>query len=243
MSLDPRSRLEDLATTVISRVRPATARTRAEQAPVGLLVRYALVKGMGPAVRGALRFPGRAARGTPVMVGRSTRILFGEQLHAGSGVFIGDFGFVSCLSTGGVHLGDGVTIRERAWIQLSSSPYHLGDRLEVGDETYIGPGAVLGAAARLTIGRRCQIGAGFMASAEEYDYSSGQTVFEQTVSRRGIRIGDDCWIGNGVRVVDGVAIGDRAVIGAGAVVTSEIPSGAVAVGVPARVVKLIGEST
>jgi acetyltransferase-like isoleucine patch superfamily enzyme len=42
--------------------------------------------------------------------------------------------------------------------------------------------------------------------------------------------------GAGVKVLDGVQIGDRAIIGAGAVVRRDVPAGATAVGVPARVV-------
>ena len=50
-------------------------------------------------------------------------------------------------------------------------------------------------------------------------------------------IGNDVFIGANVTVLDGVAIGDGAVIGAGVVVTKDIPPYAVAVGVPAKVVK------
>jgi acetyltransferase-like isoleucine patch superfamily enzyme len=39
----------------------------------------------------------------------------------------------------------------------------------------------------------------------------------------------------------GVRIGDDAVVGAGALVTRDVPAGVVAVGVPARVVREIGE--
>jgi acetyltransferase-like isoleucine patch superfamily enzyme len=49
---------------------------------------------------------------------------------------------------------------------------------------------------------------------------------------------DDAWLGYGVIVLDGVRIGKGAVVGAGAVVTHDIPEGAIAVGVPARVVKM-----
>ena len=50
-------------------------------------------------------------------------------------------------------------------------------------------------------------------------------------------IGNDVFIGVNVTVLDGVKIGDGAVIGAGAVVVDDIPSYAIAVGVPAKVVK------
>ncbi len=52
-----------------------------------------------------------------------------------------------------------------------------------------------------------------------------------------IKIGNNVWIGCGVRVLKGVEIGDGAVIGAGSVVTKNIPSNAVAVGVPAKVIR------
>ena len=50
-------------------------------------------------------------------------------------------------------------------------------------------------------------------------------------------IGNDVFIGANVTVLDGVHIADGAVIGAGAVVTDDIPPYAIAVGVPAKVVK------
>ena len=54
-----------------------------------------------------------------------------------------------------------------------------------------------------------------------------------------VTICDDVWIGGNVTILPGVTIGKGAVIGAGAVVTNDIPSGCVAVGAPAKVVKNI----
>ncbi|QXD31740.1 hypothetical protein [Candidatus Pelagisphaera phototrophica] len=51
------------------------------------------------------------------------------------------------------------------------------------------------------------------------------------------RIGHDVWIGHGVVVTAGCSIGTGACIGAGAVVTKDIPPYAIAVGVPAKVIK------
>lgn len=52
-----------------------------------------------------------------------------------------------------------------------------------------------------------------------------------------VKVGNDVWIGLNVVVMGGVEIGDGAVIGSGAVVTKNIPPYAVAVGVPAKVIK------
>ncbi len=53
-----------------------------------------------------------------------------------------------------------------------------------------------------------------------------------------VTIGDDVWIGGGAIVLSGVTIGDGAIIAAGAVVTKSIPAFGIAVGNPARVVRL-----
>ena len=47
-----------------------------------------------------------------------------------------------------------------------------------------------------------------------------------------VHIGKNCWIGTGAIIVPGITIGDNVVIGAGSVVTKDIPSNVVAVGVP-----------
>lgn len=56
-----------------------------------------------------------------------------------------------------------------------------------------------------------------------------------------IVIGNDVYIGNNAMIMPGVTIGDRVVIGAGAIVTKDIPSNSVAVGVPAKVIKTADE--
>ena len=56
-------------------------------------------------------------------------------------------------------------------------------------------------------------------------------------------LGDRVFVGAGAKIVGAVTIGDDAKIGANAVVTKDIPAGATAVGIPARVIKIYGEST
>jgi galactoside O-acetyltransferase len=56
-----------------------------------------------------------------------------------------------------------------------------------------------------------------------------------------VRIGKNVWIGSGVQILPGVTIGDNSVIGGGSVVTNDVPPNVVAVGVPCRVLREIGE--
>ncbi|HIZ10429.1 MAG TPA: sugar O-acetyltransferase [Candidatus Borkfalkia avicola] len=58
---------------------------------------------------------------------------------------------------------------------------------------------------------------------------------------RPVHIGRNVWVGAGAVILPGVTIGENSVIGAGSVVTKDIPANVVAVGVPCRVLREIGE--
>lgn len=54
-----------------------------------------------------------------------------------------------------------------------------------------------------------------------------------------VKIGNKVWIGAHATILPGVTVGDGAVIAAGAVVTKNVPAGAVVAGVPAKIIKKI----
>lgn len=202
------------------------------------LVAYAWQRGGPSRLRGLLLAPRLGACGGRLFVGRRTRVLFPGRLRVGRGVQIGDYAYISAFGRDGIVLGDGVSVREHAWVQVTSRLDEPGAGLHVGDNTYIGPRAVLGAGGGITIGRNVLFGAGVQLLAENHAFDEpGPPVAGQGVTRRGISVGDGAWLGNGVIVLDGVAIGAGAVLGAGAVVTRDIPAMAVAAGNPARVLR------
>jgi acetyltransferase-like isoleucine patch superfamily enzyme len=61
----------------------------------------------------------------------------------------------------------------------------------------------------------------------------GHSQARQVILRKG------CWIGANAIILPGVTIGENVVVGAGSIVTKSIPSKAVAVGSPAKVIKKI----
>ena len=60
---------------------------------------------------------------------------------------------------------------------------------------------------------------------------------DQGVSRKGISVGNNCWIGAGAVFLDGAKIGNGCVVAANAVVRGTFGDNCVIGGVPAKVLK------
>ncbi len=174
------------------------------------------------------------------IVGKNSKVLFKNKLSVGKNCYIADNGYINCLSKKGVVFGDRVTIRESAWMQITSDLSNLGEGIIIDSNVYIGPNVILGAAGLLHIKSGNQIGANVQFIAENHKYDNNDlSIAEQGVIRKGIIINENCWIGNNVIIVDGVEVGEGCVIGAGSVVTKSFEPFSVIVGNPARILKKI----
>jgi acetyltransferase-like isoleucine patch superfamily enzyme len=208
------------------------------------LAAYAWQRGGMSRARGLLLASRLGACGGRLFAGRHVRVLFPRRLRTGRNVVIGDFAYISAYGREGIELGDDVSVREHAWIQVTSRLDDPGVGLRVGDGTYIGPRCVLGAGGGIRIGRRVLFGANVQLLAEDHVFHDPEApIAGQGVARRGIIVEDDAWIGNSAIVLDGVTVGKGAVIGAGAVVTRDVPAGAIAAGNPARVLRVRGSAS
>jgi acetyltransferase-like isoleucine patch superfamily enzyme len=122
---------------------------------------------------------------------------------------------------------------------------------EFGEWTY-GQLKVLswGTNSKLRVGRYCSIGGGVTIIVDGQHRLDWVTTYpmrlvsatvnerDQVTSKGDVLIGHDVWIGDGATILSGVRIGNGAVIGARAVVASDVPAYSVAVGNPARVVRM-----
>jgi acetyltransferase-like isoleucine patch superfamily enzyme len=114
----------------------------------------------------------------------------------------------------------------------------LGESLSIGNNVGIAGHSIISIRGPVTIGDDVIIGPFFSLHSEEHIFSeSDKPIRSQGVSRKGVHIAENVWIGAKVTILDGVSIGEGTVIGAGSVVTHSLPSNVVAVGVPARVVR------
>ncbi len=134
-----------------------------------------------------------------------------------------------------IKLGDGVAL-DRGVVLLATGDATGSPRIAIGDGCYVNRSTMFDASERIEVGAGCMIGPFCYITDHDHAMEAGVPVAEQPLVSAAVRIGRDVWLGAGVKVLNGVTIGDGAVVGAGAVVTKDVPAGAVAVGVPARVV-------
>lgn len=116
-----------------------------------------------------------------------------------------------------------------------------GERIALGDQVQVGARCSLWAGKTtswIRVGARTTFGPECFVTAADYGLAAGTRITDQEMVESDITIGEDCWIGARAILTAGVTIGDGAAIGAGSVVTHDVPAGAIAVGVPAKILKM-----
>jgi acetyltransferase-like isoleucine patch superfamily enzyme len=176
-------------------------------------------------------------------LGKGVTCIFPSFLTTGNDVTIGEYSYLHCLAEKGVKIGNFSSIDRNLWLHCGGTPQSYGHGyFELGDHSFIGCNAVIGAGGGIKIGNHVLIGQCVNFHAENHQFGDGSLrINQQGVTYQGIVVEDDVWIGSKATILDGVVIGQGAVVGAGSVVTKSVPPYAVAVGVPARVVSNRGE--
>jgi len=129
---------------------------------------------------------------------------------------------------GSIQIGDRVRINHGAVLRTCTGTIKIGDRVSVAYHCiFHGQGGI-------TIGNDVLISPGVSIYAQNHGISRDKKIREQKNTYKGVKIGDDVWIGANATILDGVTIGSGAVIGAGAVVTKNIPDYEIWAGNPAK---------
>lgn len=93
---------------------------------------------------------------------------------------------------------------------------------------------MISSATRITIGENVRCGANTLITDTDWHMND-----PRTGSDAPIMIEKDVWLGVNVSVLKGVTIGERTLVAAGSVVTKSLPSGVIAAGHPAKVLRAI----
>lgn len=136
-----------------------------------------------------------------------------------------------------------------AWGSYNGKERGQKPNLIIGDKVTITSNCVITCANKVTIGDGVLLGRGTFIT--DNSHGKNDSIEElrinpssrEVYSKGPVNIGRNVWTGTNVCIMPGVSIGDGAIIGANSVVTHDIPEAAVAVGAPARVVKIIGSES
>ncbi len=224
-----------------SSARDKYARLVVGRAGLGALLKHEAVVMCSQHVPGALGFALRkllypallGACGRNVIFGQNVVLRHPHKIRLGDNVVVDD----NCLldakgdSNHGIAIGSGVFIGRNTILSCKN-----GD-IEIEDGANIGFNCELFSASRVRVGRDTLIAAYCYLIGGDHDVRDPSApVLSQGRSSAGVSVGAGAWLGAGAKILDGVTIGDGAVVGAGAVVREAVPSRAIAVGVPARIV-------
>lgn len=152
--------------------------------------------------------------------------------HVGRSAIIMPGAVLSREHGGEIVIGPSSTVHRGAMLL----PY--GGFIRLGRRCSVNPYSVLYGHGGLTIGDFVRIAAHCVIVPANHGIAlDGGLITDQPVTRRGIVIGSNVWLGAGVRVLDGARIGDGCVVGAGAVVHGTLEPDSIYAGVPARLMR------
>ncbi len=181
----------------------------------------------------------------PMIIGRVGRgVAFGHHitLRNPHKIQIGDNSFIddnAVLDAKGEEA-DGILIGENVIVGRNTILSCKGGSIHLGDYVNISAGCSLLSETKIDVGSytflagHCYLVAGGNHSFERTDIP---IMFQPSLRKGGIAIGEDCWLGASVIVLDGTSLGKGCVVGAGTVVTKSFPSYSIIVGTPARKIK------
>jgi acetyltransferase-like isoleucine patch superfamily enzyme len=182
-----------------------------------------------------LLFPlllGSVGRG--VAFGQGVVLRHPHKIRIGDGTTVDDLVVLDAKGTGnrGIDIGRGVFLGRGTILSCKDGDIVLGDGTNLGFHCEIFSGS------SVTVGRHGLFAAqAYLVGGGHRFEERGIAVVEQPRSSTGIALGDNVWLGTGAKVLDGVRIGSDVVVGANAVVSADLPDGAIAAGVPARVLR------
>lgn len=172
--------------------------------------------------------------GSPTVLDGADRVVVrpGGALRIG----LGPFGLTSEHDVSVVRIRPGATFEVDGVVSFQRGVRVVvdGGRLTIGDLTNVNGLSKILCQVGVSIGAGCTIS--WDVEIMDNDFHSMVVAGVQRPSAAPIVIGDRVWIGARAIVLKGVTIGAGAVVAAGAVVTKDVPPGAVVAGTPARVI-------
>ena len=167
--------------------------------------------------------------------GATKRALLPGVIRGGRGLCLGRN--VELMLYGDLEIGEDVILSDGCALQVGPR-----GRLVLGDRVFVGRNSVLAAHDLIEIGSNTLIAEHCSLRDQNHHLIPEERLHEVTAMCEPVRVAPNVWIGAGARVLKGAKIGEGAIIAANAVVTGVIPDRVIAGGIPARVLRTVGEA-
>ena len=178
--------------------------------------------------------------GNKVFIGDKTQIYNSKNIVFGKSVTIEKHCVIDGFSSEKIIFGDCVKIGAFSNLSATSHLSKYGKGLKIGNNSAIGQFTEFGAAGGIEIGNDVIMGSYISFHSENHNFSDNtKLIREQGVTSKGIKIGNNVWVGAKVTFLDGCVVGNNSVVAAGAVVNGVYPDNSIIGGVPAKVLKTI----
>jgi acetyltransferase-like isoleucine patch superfamily enzyme len=143
---------------------------------------------------------------------------------------------LTMLRDGRLELGENVLFEPGVWL-TGAAPA----RIRIGSGSFLNLGVMVAAMDLVEIGEHCMFANGcFITDADHrFDDPDKPVPWQGFRSKGPTRVGANVWCGANVVITSGVTVGERCVIGANSVVTRDLEPYSIAVGAPARAVKMV----
>lgn len=190
--------------------------------------------------RGFMLIRGFLKTGRKVFIGSNTKILNSKNIVFGKNVTIDKNSIIDGYSSERIILGDCVKIGAFSNLNSTSHFSKYGIGLKMGNNSAIGDYTHFGAAGGIEVGNDVIMGSYISFHSENHNFSdTSKLIREQGVTSKGIKLGNNIWVGAKVTFLDGCVVGNNSVVAAGAVVNGVFPDNVVIGGIPAKVLKTI----
>ena len=190
--------------------------------------------------RGIMLFRGVFLTGKKVFLGKKCTLLNKSNIYFGKNVTIEKHTTIDGYATQKIILADGVKIGSYSFITCTSHLSSYGKGLQMGTNSAIGDFAHFGASGGIEIGSDVIMGSYISFHSQNHNFNdSSKLIREQGVTSKGIKIGNNIWVGAKATFLDGCEVGNNSVVAAGAVVNDIFPDNVVIGGVPAKILKTI----
>ena len=190
--------------------------------------------------RAILLLRGFLKTGNKVFIGENTKIYNSKNILFGNSVTIEKHCFIDGFSSDKIIFGDCVKIGAFSILSSTSHLSKYGKGVKIGNNSAIGQFSEFGAAGGIEIGNDVIMGSYISFHSENHNFSDNtKLIREQGVTSKGIKIGNNVWVGAKVTFLDGCSVGNNSVVAAGAVVNGIYPDNCIIGGVPAKVLKTI----